>query len=57
MRLWKKLYNYLKGYDKWIEIKIPNYFKNRENDFFKKDDEEMVNEISQDINEIRKEEE
>jgi hypothetical protein len=56
MKFWKKLYNYLKGYEKWIEIKIPDYLKNKENDLFKKDEEEG---IFQDIDEadIRKEEE
>ena len=27
MKLWKKLSKYLKGHEKWIEIKLPEYFK------------------------------
>jgi len=55
MKFWKKLYKYLKGHDKWIEIKVPEYLKNRENNFFKKDEEGILHDIDEDS--IRREEE
>ena len=30
MRLWKKLSKYLKGHEKWIEIKLPKIKRIRE---------------------------
>jgi len=43
MNLLKKLYKYFKGHEKWIEIKLPDYFKKKE-DGFLKDDEEILDE-------------
>ena len=52
MSLWKKISNKFKRYEEWIEIKVPDYLKNKRDDLF--DDEER---ISQDFDDIRKEEE
>ncbi len=42
MKLWKKLSRYLKGHEKWIEIKLPEYFKRDNKEENPLNDEESV---------------
>ena len=56
MNWWKRLSNRFRKYEKWIEIKVPKYLQNKEDDFLK-DEEEMLDEIPKDIDELRREEE
>ncbi len=58
MNWWKRLSNRFKKYEKWIEIKVPNYLQNKEDNFFK-DDNEMLNDeegVLEEL-ELRREEE
>jgi hypothetical protein len=50
MNLLKRLYNYLKGHEKWIEIKLPDYFRRNHGDKILNDEESV-------LEELRKEEE
>ena len=44
MKLWKRLCRYLKSQEKWIEIKLPEYFKkNDEDNLLKNKEENMLN--------------
>jgi len=52
MNLWKRFTNRFKKYEKWIEIKIPKYLQNKDDDLFKKDDEEMLDDERSVIKEL-----
>ena len=41
MKWWKRLSDRFKKYERWIEIKVPDNLQNKEDNFFK-DDEEML---------------
>ncbi len=51
MNWWKRLSNRFKKYEKWIEIKVPNYLQNKEDNFFK-DDNEMLNDKENVLSEL-----
>ena len=51
MNWWKRLSNRFKKYEKWIEIKVPNYLQNKENNFFK-DDKEMLSDEERVLQEL-----
>jgi hypothetical protein len=51
MRWWKRFSNRFKKYEKWIEIKVPDYLQNREDTFFK-DDDEMLNDEERVLQEL-----
>ncbi|MBW2981291.1 hypothetical protein KY343_00280 [Candidatus Woesearchaeota archaeon] len=57
MTWWKRFTNRFKKYEKWIEIKIPKYLQNQDNDPFKKDNEEILDDEGSVLQELRKEEE
>lgn len=56
MNWWKRLSNRFRKYEKWIEIKIPDYMKNKEDDFFK-DDKEILDDEENVLQKIGREEE
>jgi hypothetical protein len=58
MKLWKRLTKYLKGHEKWIEIKLPAYFRNHKEDNVLNDEERLDDEgrVLQEL-ELEKEEE
>jgi hypothetical protein len=57
MKLWKKLSKYLKGHEKWIEIKLPEYFKRNNKDDLLKDKEEMLDDEDKVLQELELERE
>ena len=56
MKLWEKLYRYLKGHEKWIEIKLPSYLRNHKEDNIL-DDKERLDDEDRVLQDLEKEEE
>ena len=56
MKLWKKLSKYFKGHEKWIEIKLPAYFRNHKEDDILNDKEKLGDE-DRVLQELEREEE
>lgn len=57
MNWWKRFTNKFKKYEKWIEIKVPEYFRNNKENDFLKDEEDMLGDEESVLQKLRREEE